>query len=405
MQTRSQSALLVLALIAAGLVVPLQADGPSATRLTFIKVFKGSYPEYIHVTLEENGRAIYQGGSADDPGEPEPLQLSPQFAGQAFALAAQLQYFQDIQLETERRVAFMGKKTFIYQKDGRRAEVSYNYTTNQSAEELREMFENLARCWDLVGQLEHGLVFDRLGLMDTLRKFESQFNAGRLTELQLAVPVLEKIAADTRLMQLAQTRARSLLGRVRGEPAALNLEYGDQQANRYYKMLFVEGGAVTFEARRFDEPARPVLVELPPAVVERVWQVIRVAGYFEGLADYQEPFGRLSGYRFTYESGPAHHQVAFSSPPTAAVGELVHVFQQALQQEHYRERLQAAVAEKSFMLQVVLQEMEKALARDDLINPKEFAPVLEDISRSEGQHEIVRAQAQRLLATIRGAQP
>jgi hypothetical protein len=383
----------------------LRANGPSRSRLSFTKVFEGSSPEYIHITVDQDGQATYQGGSADEPNEPETLQLSEQFTARVFSLVAQLQYFQGIQLETERRVAFMGKKTFAYEKDGQRAEVSYNYTTNRTAEELRELFEKLARSRELIAQLEHRLVFDRLGLMEVVRKLESQFNAGRLAELEQFMPVLEKIAADSRLMQLARSRATALLRRIRGEPATLNLEYGDQQANRYYKIVFVDGGAVTFEARRFDQPSKPELLELPPAVVDRVWELVRVAGQFRDLADYQEPFGRLSGYRFTYESGPAHHQVAFSTPPAAAVSELVHIFQQALRQDDYRNRLQAALKEQSFMLQVVLQEMETAVARNELINPKEFAPALEGIARSDRQHEIVRSHAQRLLARIRQGQP
>jgi hypothetical protein len=139
--------------------------------------------------------------------------------------------------------------------------------------------------------------------------------------------------------------------------------------------------------------------------VERVWQLVRVADYFSNLADYQEPLGRLGGYRFTYESGPAHHQVAFSTPPGAAVSELVHVFRQVLRQEYYRDRLKAAVEEKSLMLQVILQEMEAAVARNELVNPEEFGPTLEGIAQSEAQHEIVRSQAQRLLARIRETEP
>lgn len=383
----------------------LWADAPSLPRLTFIKAFEGSNPEYIRITVEESGQATYQGGSIDDPDEPEPLQLSPQFTIRVFSLVAQLQYFQGIQLDAERCVAYMGKKTFIYEDGSQRAEVSYNFTTNKAAEELRELLENLARSRALIAELQHRLVFDRLGLMETVRKFERQFNDGRLAEVEQFIPVLEKIVGDSRLMELARTRARSLLRRVRGEPATLNLEYGDQQQNRYYRMVFVDGGAVTFEARRFDQPSKPELLELPPAAVERVWQLVRVAGRFSNLADYQEPFGRLSGYRFTYESGPVHHQVAFSTPPGAAVSELVHIFRQVLRQQYYRDRLKAAVEEKSLMLQVILQEMEAAVARNELINPEEFGPTLEGIAQSEVQHEIVRSQAQRLLARIRETGP
>jgi hypothetical protein len=60
------------------------------------------------------------------------------------------------------------------------------------------------------------------------------------------------------------------------------------------------------------------------------------------------------------------------------------------------------------MLQVILQEMEAAVARNELVklvNPEEFGPTLEGIAQSEAQHEIVRSQAQRLLARIRETEP
>lgn len=380
------------------LLLPAHAAGG---RLIFTKVFEGSYPEYIYIAVEEDGRAVYRGGSADEPDPPENVQLSPEFTRQLFSLAGQLNYFQGLALEANKAVARMGQKTFAYESGGQRNQVTYNYTTNKTAEELRELFEQYARSRILLNQLQHELVFDRLGLVETLRSLERQFNAGQLAEVPQFVPMLEKIAADKGLMQLAQDRAASLLRRIRGAPATLQLEYGDQDANRYYKMVFVEGGAVTFEARRFDEPPQPHVVDVPQVAVERVWQAVQVAGHFRALEDYQELAGRLSGYRLIYEHGAEHQEVFFAGPPTAAVGEIVHVFQQTVNQGAYRAKLQKAVEENSIMLQVVLQELEKAIARDDLLAPEEFAPLLEGIADTTTQHEIVRAQAQRLLARIR----
>jgi hypothetical protein len=383
------------------LLEPLPAQEAPGARLTFIKVFRGSQPEYIKIAVEEGGRATYQGGPADDPDEPETLQLSPEFTRHVFALAAQLGNFQGIELETNKRVAHMGEKTFIYEKAGQRSEVRYNYTTNQTAEELRQLFESLARGRILIGEFEQELVFDRLGLMETMRKFEREFNAGHLVELDQFVPVLERIAQNSAVMSLARERAQALLRRIQGAPATLQLEYGDQLSNRYYKMIFVYGGAVTLDARRYDDPPQPKILELPPGVEKRVWELVGLANYFRSLAGYQEPAGRLSGYRITYEYRTEQQQVAFSGPPTAVVGELVRIFEQTINQQEYRSRLKKALEEKSLMLQVILQDLDKAVSRNDLLDPAEFAPLLEGIANEASQHEIVRAQAQRLLARIR----
>jgi len=402
MRTHRTVLLLALTLALAGIGLPsrLGAEEASTARLTFIKVFKGSQPEYTRISVEDNGAATCQGGSAEGPDEPETVQLSSELTTQLFSLAAELNFFRGLTLDTGQRVAYMGTKTFIYEKGGERNEVSYNYTQNATAEKLSALFEGLGRGRYLIHQLEHRLVFDRLGLMETLGAFERDLNAGRLVDLQQFIPVLKKIADDARLMQLARSRAQDLLQRTQGAPASLQLEYGDQELGWYYKLVLVRGGSATFEARPFAAPPNPRLLALPDAVVQRAWELAELGHYFSDLTSYRELAGRLSGYRFTFESGATHHEVAFSTPPNAVVGELVHIVQQVLQQEYFRERLRAALEKESLLLQVVLQELEAAVRDKKLLDPSEFAPLLEGIANGEAHHAIVRQRAERVLALI-----
>jgi len=392
---------LMLAVVAPGLPPRLAAEEASTVRLMFIKVFKGSQPEYIRISVEENGAATCQGGSAKEPDEPESLQLPPELTARLFSLAAELNFFQHLALDSGQRVAYMGTKTFIYEKGGQRNEVSYNYTQNSTADELSALFEGIARGRYLVQQLEHRLVFDRLGLMETLSLFEREFNAGRLADLQQFTPVLKKIADDRRLMQLARSRAQELLRRTQGAPASLQLEYGDQELRWYYKLVLVRGGSATFEARPFAEPPNPRLLALPEVVVQRLWELAELANYFSDLTGYRELAGRLQGYRFTYQSGTMQHQVVFATPPNAVVGEMVHLVRQILQQEYYRDRLRAAMEKESMLLQVVLQELEAAVRANKLLDPTEFEPALEGIANGEAHHALVRERAGRVLALIR----
>lgn len=395
------STVLTLVLAAPGLTLPLKGEDASTARLTFVKVFKGSQPEYIRIRVEENGQATCQGGRAEEPDEPESLQLSPELTAQLFSLAAELNFFQHLDLDSGQRVAYMGTKTFIYQRGGQRNEVSYNYTQNPTADRLSALFEGIARGRYLIQQLEHRLIFDRLGLMEILSLFERDFNAGRLVDVEQFTPVLQKIADDPRLMQLARSRARELLGRAQGAPANLQLEYGDQESGWYYKLVLVRRGSITFEARPFAEPPNPRLLALPGPVVQRLWELAELANHFSDLTAYRELAGRLRGYRFTYQSGTTQHQVAFATPPNAVVGEMVHLIQQILQQEYYRDRLRAALAKESLLLQVVLQELEAAVRANKLLDPREFAPALEEIANGEAHHALVRERARRLLALIR----
>ncbi|MFQ5662865.1 MAG: hypothetical protein ACE5HL_03435 [Terriglobia bacterium] len=387
---------------ASSLVLPLSAEETSTARLTFIKTFPGSAPEYTRLTVQENGESVYQGGSAGKKEDREQFRLSAALTSQLFGLAAELNYFRGIELESGRSVANMGQKIFIFEKDGERAEVSYNYTRNNTAEKLQELFEGIAQTRYWIPQLEFHLHYDRLGMLDTLRRFERDFNAGGLVAAEQLVPVLERIAGDGRLMQLARARAQELRRRIRGAPARLQFEYGDQASGWYSKVILEQSGTPRFESRRFGEAADLRPLAIPPAVARRLWELVGQANYLRGLTAYQEPGGRLSGYRLIYEAGVEHNEVLFSTAPTATVAEIVHTFQQLLQQEHFRKRLRRALEESSVTLQVVLQELEAAVQADQLADPKEFVPLLEEVVNGSRYHELTRQQAQRLLRRIRG---
>ena len=391
-----------LVLSAAAFARPEEA---ATGRLTYVKVFRGSGPEYVRITVDENGEATFQGGSADRPDASESFRLSSPVVARLFGLAAQLNYFKSGELESGYRVAFMGQKTFTYHKGGVRGEATYNHTRSPAAAELQLLFDRLARGRILAAQLEHRLLFDRLGLLDTLREFERDFNAGHVVDPEQFIPVLERLIADPRLMQIARTRAQSMLRRIRGGAATLQFEYGDLERGWYYKVILVDQGGATQEIRRFSESVNPQRLDLPEGVARRLWELARLENYFRDRGQYQEPVERLSGYRLTYEAGPEVNDLLFSTPPSAAVAEMVQLFQQAVTQEQFRQRLRAALDAKSLQLQLILQELDAAVQNRKLMAPREFVPVLEGIAGEGSQHPVVRGLAERLLAHIREAQP
>jgi len=60
MRTHRTVLLLALTLALAGIGLPsrLGAEEASTARLTFIKVFKGSQPEYTRISVEDNGQGF-----------------------------------------------------------------------------------------------------------------------------------------------------------------------------------------------------------------------------------------------------------------------------------------------------------------------------------------------------------
>jgi hypothetical protein len=185
-----------------------------APRITFTKVLRGSVPEYFSITVDANGEGTYDGRKLDAPPEPRPLKLKPATTRQIFNLVAALDYFNSLELESRRKVANLGQKTFVYEENGRRNEIQFNYTQRREAQQLTEFFERLSSVLQHLAALEHAIRFDHLSLPGELRQIEWDLNRNALAEPELLAPTLEQIAGNRRFLNLAQTRAQNLLARI-----------------------------------------------------------------------------------------------------------------------------------------------------------------------------------------------
>jgi len=86
---------------------------PSGAKLTFRRIFKGSSPEFIEITVrEDSDTAAYEIRQLDeDPGS-LPFQVSAAWRTKMFDLAAQLKHFQGQDLDVHRKIANLGRKPF-----------------------------------------------------------------------------------------------------------------------------------------------------------------------------------------------------------------------------------------------------------------------------------------------------
>src|SRR5207302_3610672 len=123
---------------------PLFVSAPETATLTYRRVFKSSSPEFIEIKLNENGGASYDIRQLDEPPYPQPLGIGAPLRSKTFELAAQLNYFRDLQLDIRRRIANLGEKTFRYERGGQANEVSFNYTLNATANQLKVFSPRLA---------------------------------------------------------------------------------------------------------------------------------------------------------------------------------------------------------------------------------------------------------------------
>ncbi|MGH9703826.1 MAG: hypothetical protein ACRD4K_10660 [Candidatus Acidiferrales bacterium] len=203
------SLLLLLAFLPAS---PAAATGGI---ITYRKVFKSSFPEFVEIRIDESGTGTWDIHQLDEEADRQPLQVSSSLAQRVFSLAAQLHYFDKANLDVHRKIANLGEKTFRYEKGGVSHEATFNYTLSTSANQLLYIFEALAIEMEDVSALQRAMKFDRLGVNEAVQRIETDYNRKVILEPEKLLPVLDQLAADSQYLDIARQRARSLAEKIR----------------------------------------------------------------------------------------------------------------------------------------------------------------------------------------------
>jgi hypothetical protein len=218
-QIRSARRLFFL-LLALGLLIAAagsriaSAAGDTAT-VTFRKVFKQSFPEFVEIKVSENGQASYDIRQLDEQPSPQPFAVNRPLVDKIFQLAAQLHHFDGPSLDIHRKIANLGEKTFRYEKGSEVHETTFNYTLDATASQLLDLFEGLGREQVDLNALERAMRYDRLGVNDAVARLETDYTSKLLPEPERLLAALDQLAADDRYLDIARQRARNLAGRIR----------------------------------------------------------------------------------------------------------------------------------------------------------------------------------------------
>ncbi|MGH9706599.1 MAG: hypothetical protein ACRD5R_07550 [Candidatus Acidiferrales bacterium] len=194
---------------------PSDSGAAAAPTITFRKVFKSSYPEFVEIRVNSSGTGTYDIRALDDSPSPQPLDLGAPLAQRIFALAAQLHDFQGVDLEIHHRIANLGEKTFIYENGGEKHETSFNYTLNDSATQLLNIFEDLARQEMDLSDLQRTMRYDRLGVNDVLMRIDDDYSHKLLPTPDAFLPSLDQLSSDDQFIGMARQRAASLATKIR----------------------------------------------------------------------------------------------------------------------------------------------------------------------------------------------
>lgn len=188
----------------------------SAARIVYTRTLAGSIPEYLAVTVNSDGSGTYEGRSLKEKQPPRPLKLSTATTEQIFALATALDDFR-VPLESHKRVADLGLKTFTFVQGSEKHEVEFNYTTKATARDLTDLFERIAGVEEHMDALQYQVKYDPLSLPRELLQIQIDLQHNALADPELMVPELEEIANNPRLLHIAQVRAQDILKTVNHE--------------------------------------------------------------------------------------------------------------------------------------------------------------------------------------------
>jgi hypothetical protein len=168
--------------------------------------------------VDSKGLGTFEGHKLEEAQSSRPLQLSVGTTERIFALAGQLHNFQSIDLDSHKKVANLGQKTFTYQQGEDVTRVAFNYTENRMARELVEIFEAVGTVEEHISTLEFGMKYDPLGLPQELLQIQIELNNKSLADPEMLLPTLEKIAHGSRFLHLAQVRAQQIIERIQPSP-------------------------------------------------------------------------------------------------------------------------------------------------------------------------------------------
>jgi hypothetical protein len=194
---------------------PLLLRAADGATITYRRVFKGSNPEFIEIKIGNGGSASYDIRQLSEDPDPQPFEVGEAVRTRIFELAGELHNFEGLDLDVHRRIADLGEKTLRYEKGGEVHETRYNYTLNRSAQQLALIFEGLFQQQRDFTLLQQRLKYDRLGVNDALHQFEDDLGQRTLPEPERLLPVLDRIAADSRVVEVARQLARALAERIR----------------------------------------------------------------------------------------------------------------------------------------------------------------------------------------------
>jgi hypothetical protein len=192
-------------------ICPLLLAG-EIPRIYYSKSFPGSVPAYVGIIVDQAGEGEYR--EAPDDETPLKFKIKDTDIAQIFDLTEKLDRFKH-PLESPLKVAFMGMKTFRFERGDEKAEVKFNFSENPAARDLADCFERISESEQHRIGLERAAKYDKLGVMKALLQFESAWDRKRIVAADQYLPILDRIAKNESYLHEARLRAAKMADTIR----------------------------------------------------------------------------------------------------------------------------------------------------------------------------------------------
>jgi len=180
--------------------------------VSFTLDFPGSEPSHYSISVSSDGHSTYDSdGKLSAESEPDPFHLdfsvSPATRKSVFDLAARAKYFQGEIDSKKRGLASTGVKTLTYKDAERSASATYNYSPMVAVQQITQLFQNLSLTLEYGRRLQYFHRYQKLALDEELKRMEEMANQNSLQELGAVVPILQRIATDSSVINPVRARA------------------------------------------------------------------------------------------------------------------------------------------------------------------------------------------------------
>ena len=178
---------------------------------SFCKEYSRGQYAFQCVDLDASGEGTFKFQPFDADTMDIPMELSADATAEFVRLLSETDYVAaGDQYESSRTYADLGMKKLAIEGPWGRREAIFNYTDFGEVRSLVTFFERLIGQELMAFDIDTALQFDRLSIPRKLDLMERALRAGRIVDQRRLIPILDKIVADRRVVNIARTMATRL---------------------------------------------------------------------------------------------------------------------------------------------------------------------------------------------------